>query len=136
LGTMEVREVMHTPVVTTTARETLSDAAARMLEYGISALAVVDDDGTLTGIVTERDLLRGMADGCSTGSTVVARYLSRPPVTIEPDTDTAVAARLMAQYAVRHLPICQAGRPVGMLAARDLLLVDAWSHDTATSLRP
>lgn len=121
---MEVREVMHTPAVTTTACETLSDAAARMLEYGISALAVVDDDGTLTGIVTERDLLRAMADGCSTISTVVARYLSRPPLTIEPETNSAVAARLMAEYAVRHLPVCRAGRPIGMVTARDLLLVD------------
>jgi CBS domain-containing protein len=130
---MEVREVMHTPAVTTTTRETLSRAAARMLEYRVSALAVVDDDGTLTGIVTERDLLRAVADGCSPRSTVVARYLSRPLLTIDPETDSAVAARLMAQYAVRHLPVCQAGRPVGMLAARDLLLVDAWSHDAAAS---
>jgi signal-transduction protein with cAMP-binding, CBS, and nucleotidyltransferase domain len=134
---MEVREVMHTPAVTTTARETLSSAAARMLEYGISALAVVDDDGTLSGIVTERDLLRAMVDGCSPRSASVTRYLSRPPVTVEPETDGAVAARLMAQFAVRHLPVCRAGRPVGMLAARDLLLVDVWSHDAAaTSLRP
>jgi CBS domain-containing protein len=131
---MEVREVMHTPAVTTTAPETLSDAAARMLEYGISALAVVDDDGTLTGIVTERDLLRAMADGCSSRSATVARYLSRPPVTVEPETDKEVAARLMAQYAVRHLPVCRAGRLVGMLAAQDLLLVDAWSHDTAATI--
>lgn len=134
---MEVREVMHTPAVTTTARETLSGAAARMLEYGINALAVVDDDGTLTGIATEHDLLRAMADGCSPRSTVVARYLSRPPLTIDPETDREVAARLMAEYAVRHLPVCRAGRPVGMLAERDLLLVDAWSHTAAgTSRRP
>lgn len=121
---------MHAPVVTTTARDTLSGAAARMLEYGISALAVVDDDGTLAGIVTERDMLRAMSDGGSPRSTVVARYFSRPPLTIEPETDSAVAARLMAQYAVRHLPVCVAGRPVGMLAAQDLVLVEAWSHDT------
>lgn len=128
---------MHTPAVTTTAREPLSGAAARMLEYGISALAVVDDDGTLTGIVTERDLLRAMADGCSTGSTVVARYLSRPPLTIEPETDSTVAARLMTQYVVRHLPVCRSGQPVGMVSAQDLLQVDAWSHDAAgTPLRP
>jgi|SRR5689334_23358549 len=132
---MEVREAMHTPAVTTTAREKLSGAAARMLEYGISALAVVDDDGALTGIVTERDLLRAIADGCSPRSTAVARYLSRPPLTIEPETDSAVAARLMAQYAVRHLPVCRAGRPVGMLEAQDLLLVDAWSHDGAAGPR-
>jgi CBS domain-containing protein len=132
---MEVRELMHSPAVTTIARQKLSGAAARMLEYGIGALAVVDDNGMLTGIVTERDLLLAIADGCSPRSTVVARYLSRPPLTIEPETDSVVAARLMAQHAVRHVAVCRAGRPVGMLAAQDLLLVDARSHDAAVSPR-
>jgi CBS domain-containing protein len=60
--------------------------------------------------------------------------MSRVPVTIEPDTDCAAAARLMVQHEVRHLPVTLNGRPVGMLSARDLLLVEAWRREVAAAV--
>ena len=130
---MEVRELMQTPVVGARAHETLRAAAARMWDHGIGALAVVDDGGRLLGIVTERDLLHAMADGRAPGSTPVAGYMSRPPVAVEPEADCAAAARLMVRHGIRHLPVTRAGRPVGMVTARDLLLVEAWREVAAAT---
>ena len=128
---MVVSEMMRTPVVTTTGHVTLCAAAARMQDHGIGALAVVGADGELTGIITERDLLRAMADGRVPRVTPVEWYASTLPVTIGPDADCSAAARLMVRHEIRHLPVTRAGRPVGMLAARDLLLVEAWRREAA-----
>lgn len=122
---MDVSELMQTPAVTTSARETLSSAAARMYEYGIDALAVVDGADEVLGIVTTRDLLRAMADERVPATTPVEWYTSQLPVTIEPDADCAAAARLMERHGIRHLPVTRSGRVVGMLSQRDLLLVEA-----------
>lgn len=122
---MDVSELMQTPPVTTTARETLASAAARMYEYGIDALAVVNGADEVLGIVTERDLVRAMADGRAPTTTPVEWYTTSLPVTIEPDADCAAAARLMERHGIRHLPVTHGGRAVGMLSQRDLLLVEA-----------
>jgi CBS domain-containing protein len=128
-GEMDVSELMERHVVRTTAGETLCGAATLMRDHEIGALVVVDEDDQLVGIVTERDLLRAAADGRGPRETRVGRYMSRVPATIEPDTECAAAARLMAQLGVRHLPVTHDHRPVGMLAARDLLLVEAWRRE-------
>ena len=131
---MEVSEMMRSPVITTTGHTTLCAAAARMRDHGIGALAVVDSDGDLVGVLTERDLLRAMADGRVPRLTPVEWYTSRLPVTIGPEADCSAAARLMVRHEIRHLPVTRDARPVGMLAARDLLLVEAWSREVAAAL--
>jgi CBS domain-containing protein len=130
---MDVSELMRTPVVTTTGEATLCAAATRMRDHGIGALAVVDRDGDLVGVLTERDLLRAMADGRAPRVTPVEWYATRLPVTIGPNADCSAAARLMVRHEIRHLPVAVAGRPVGMLAARDLLLVEAWRREAAAA---
>jgi len=131
VSSMDVSELMQTPAVKTTGRETLSSVAARMYEYGIGALAVVNGADEVLGIVTERDLLRAMAEGRGPTTTPVEWYTSRLAVTIEPDADCAAAARLMERHGIRHLPVTRAGRAVGMLSLRDLLLVEARQWEAA-----
>ena len=130
---MDVSELMQTPAVTTTVRETLSSAAARMYEYGIDALAVVNGADEVLGIVTERDLLRAIADGRSPTTTPIEWYTSSLAVTIGPDADCAAAARLMERHGIRHLPVTRDGQAVGMLSARDLQRVEALQWEAATS---
>jgi CBS domain-containing protein len=130
---MDVSELMQTPAVTTTARETLSSAAARMYEYGVDALAVVNGVDEVLGIVTGRDLLRAMADGRSPSTTPIEWYTSPLAVTIEPDVDCAAAERLMERHGIRHLPVTRDGHAVGMLSQRDLLLVEARQWEAAAA---
>src|SRR5215471_6436123 len=130
---MDVSELMQTPAVTTTVRETLSSAAARMYEYGIDALAVVNGADEVLGIITERDMLRAMADGRTPTTTPVELYTSSLPVTIEPDADCAAAARLMERHGIPHLPVTRDGQAVGMLSARDLQRVEALQWEAVTS---
>ena len=105
--------------------ESLADAAARMREHGVGSLAVIDDDG-LVGILTERDLLVSVADGCATHVTKVGTYMSTPAVVVAPDADILEARRLMVEHDIRHLPVMAAGQMLGIMSARDLLVGAPW----------
>jgi CBS domain-containing protein len=83
---------------------------------------VVLDGDELVGILTERDVLRAVADGIG-DETRVADRMTRDPETIEPDESTQQAAILMIHGGFRHLPVVQGGAVVGMLSIRDLMRI-------------
>jgi len=119
---MRVSELMRSEVWQTRPDATLAEAAARMRDHGVGALAVTDC-GLLLGMVTERDLLWAMADGALPRVTIVAEYMSSPPIVATPEMDILAASRTMIEHDVRHLPVVDAGEVVGMVAARDLLVL-------------
>jgi CBS domain-containing protein len=129
---MRVGELMQPEVWQTYPEENLADAAARMRDHGVGSLPVVAGD-ELIGILTERDLMWAMADGAAPHVTRVSTYMSTAPVVAKPETDVIAAARLMVQHDVRHLPVVVAGRLVGMVSARDLLIVEAWPREPAAT---
>lgn len=100
---------------------TIRDAAVIMEQSGIGALAVVDGD-RLTGLVTDRDLVRrGLARGFPAGARVDG-VMSAPVVTIEADADVHEAFALFRRHAVRRLAVTREGRFVGMVTVDDLLV--------------
>ncbi|HXM53984.1 MAG TPA: CBS domain-containing protein [Candidatus Dormibacteraeota bacterium] len=122
---MRVSELMQPEVWQTDPDESLADAAIRMRDHGVGSLAVTDGDD-LIGILTERDLLRAIAEGAPANVTAVGTYMSSPPIVATPEMDPIAASRTMVEEEVRHLPVVDAGRLVGMVSARDLLIVEAW----------
>ena len=128
---MKVRALYRPDVLTAEAAESLIEAASRMQYQEVGSLAVLEH-GRLAGIITERDLARALADGVDPVETPVARYMTGDPVTIGPDSEVAEAAATMLELGVRHLPVFEEGRVVGMVSARDLLSLEAWN---ATGVR-
>ena len=122
---MRVSELMQREVWQTFPEESLADAAIRMRDHCVGSLAVIDGD-ELVGILTERDLLWAMADGAAPHATRVSTYLSTPAVVVAPDTEVRAAGRLMVKHDVRHLPVVGGSELLGMVSARDLLLVETW----------
>jgi len=131
---MRVSELMQPEVWRTQPEESLADAAARMRDHGVGSLVVLDGDRPL-GILTERDLLRAVADGAAAELTSVDTYLSAPLMAVPPDTDVLEAGRLMVALDVRHLPVMAHGRLLGMVSARDLLVVEAPACEHAVASR-
>jgi CBS domain-containing protein len=115
-----VGKLMTPTLVVTAPGEPLSAAAGRMRRRREGALGVVRE-GRLVGIVTERDVMRAAADERDPRATPVEAYMTSCPLTISPDSDAADAADLMIQRWVRHLPVVEQGRVVGVVSARDLL---------------
>jgi CBS domain-containing protein len=110
-------------MITADVDEPLAGAADRMRWYAVGALPVYERH-QLVGIVTERDLVGAVADGVDPATTPVRARMTSELVTVAPDDDLAAAARLMAEQGVRHLPVVQGHRLVGMLSIRDLVGAD------------
>ena len=116
---MQVRDIMHTDVKTIAPSDTFDHVATVLRENGISSVVVVED-GTLVGIVTERDLVNLVADGGDPRTTRVAERMSKDLDTVDPKTDIAEAADHMARLKIRHLPVLQDGELAGIISIRDL----------------
>jgi CBS domain-containing protein len=89
----------------------------------------VIDEGRLTGILTERDLARAVADGADPRVSVVADYMSAEPIVVDADATVAEASRVMIDAGIRHLPVLDHGRMVGVMSMRDILAELLWTHN-------
>jgi CBS domain-containing protein len=116
---MQVRDIMHTDVKTTSPGDTFEQVASVLHDHGISSVVVLDE-GNLVGIVTERDLVNVVAEGKDPKSTTVGERMTRDLDTVEPKTDIAEAAEHMARLKIRHLPVVQEGTLAGIISIRDL----------------
>jgi CBS domain-containing protein len=115
------RDHMSRDLLTVSPDETLTAVAQRMVERDVGAALVTDASG-LTGILTERDVLRAVAAGIQ-DDTVVSDWMTRDPETMGPDEPTLHAAVLMIHGGFRHLPLTDGDDVVGMLSIRDLMRI-------------
>ncbi|MGW3132739.1 CBS domain-containing protein [Streptomyces sp. NPDC001123] len=119
---MKVSEAMTAPPVTVTPDVRLAEAARRMAGASVGSVLVVDGEGMLVGIVTDRDIvLRGLAAGLDRDAEVRA-VMSGRVVTVDAADDLQAAYGAFRRTGVRRLPVLALGRVVGVLAIDDLFL--------------
>ena len=119
---MQVRNLMKRPLVSVETADSLYEAARRMHEHAIGSVVAQDPSG-LVGILTERDVLRAVAEGTDARRATVADFMTRDLVTAGPNWDVIVAATVMADRRIRHLVVMEKDRPLGMVSLRDVLSV-------------
>lgn len=86
--------------------------------------AVVMSEGRLVGIITERDLVRAIADGIDPQHARADLVMTADPATVDADEDVEVVAVKMMRLGIRHLPVVnKAGKPVGLVSARNLVAI-------------
>ena len=103
------------------AEERIADAARRMVDRGVGAVLVMEGE-RLAGILTERDVLRAVAEGRVDDARVGER-MTRNPETVEASESTGHAASLMIHGGFRHLPVTEGDAVVGIVSIRDLMRV-------------
>jgi CBS domain-containing protein len=114
-----VRDIMTPDPVGVYYEQTILETARLMRDAGVGAVLVVNGD-SLSGLVTDRDLVvRGLAEGAGPDSPV-GPLCSAKLVGVEAEADVSEAGRLMAENAVRRLPVIDAGQIVGMVSMGDL----------------
>jgi CBS domain-containing protein len=96
----------------------VADAVRQMQDAGVGCL-IVEDGGTVTGILSERDLVMKLEDARVDGVTV-SQLMTRDPVTLDADDTIAVAIHKMAVGGFRHIPLVENGHATGIVSARDL----------------
>jgi CBS domain-containing protein len=104
--------------------ETTIAEVARDMRKDDSDCVAVMSQGRLVGIITERDLVRAIADGLDPHEARADVVMTADPATVDADEDVAMVAVKMMRLGVRHLPVVnKAGKPVGLVSARNLVAI-------------
>ena len=138
---MKIHDLMRTDVVTVTPSTSLKDAAALLVEHGISGLPVCDEDGNVVGVVSEADILvkeggtserEGLlawvlggdvpAEAAKFHARTVGEAMTSPAITIGPHRPVASAAREMVEHGIKRLPVVDLGGTLlGIVTRFDLI---------------
>ena len=140
---MTVRDVMTTAVVSVRPSTPLKEVARLLIDFRVSGLPVVDDDGRVVGVVSEADFLvkeqgptavphrhlarllgesaESRAQLAKLSATTAGECMTAPPITVRPGCSTSEAARMMTARGVNRLPVVDEGRLVGIVTRADLV---------------
>jgi CBS domain-containing protein len=122
---VEIRELVVRDLVTVGPAHTLVQAAQKMTARRVGAAIVLTDEGP--GILSERDVLRAVAEGADVTTATVGEYMTWNAIVATSTWDTMTAARTMLEHGIRHLVVVDGVEEVGILSIRDLVagLLDA-----------
>jgi CBS domain-containing protein len=118
-----IRDVMTTNPETLPESTTVREAAETMRANDIGDVVIVDDNGAISGILTDRDIVvRVVAEGRDPRVTRIGDIASRELTAASPDDPVDRAVQLMRERAIRRLPVVDKGKPVGIVSIGDLAL--------------
>jgi CBS domain-containing protein len=117
---IQLRDIMSTKVLTTSAERPVAEVTGMMVTIRVGS-AVVMQGSWLAGILTERDVLRAAASGSDLTKSPVSEWMTSNPITATPDTTIEEAAEVMLINGFRHLPVVEGRELKGMVSIRDVL---------------
>lgn len=110
---------MQTELLTASSDDTLGAAARDMGSRRVSCV-LIEDGERLAGILTERDVVRAVATYFDASHHPVAEWMTKDPVVVGPDASENDALDLMREKNIRHLPVVEDGRLLGVVSIRDV----------------
>jgi CBS domain-containing protein len=122
-------------VVTTRPDATIAEVAKLLKAKRIGAVVVTNADGALCGIISERDLARGLADhGAKLLDMLVSQLMTVEVVTCSPGDSLDHLSQQMTEGRFRHLPVVQDGRMIGIISIGDVVKHRLWELETETHM--
>lgn len=132
---MRISDILHRKgrnVVTIEPSATVQEAIQRLNQHGIGALLVTDDTGQLSGIITERDILRECGDRCTRLAEPAGGKGSECPALVNdvmttdvligvPEDDLNYVMGIMTKNRIRHLPVVECGKLMGIISIGDVV---------------
>lgn len=112
---------MEREVIGCSTGSTMAEAAMILADKRIGAMPVFDG-GQVVGILSERDVLYGIAEsGAALLEKTVGVCMTSPPITVEPEKTVNEALGLMTRRRIRHLPVMRGSEMIGFLSIGDLV---------------
>jgi CBS domain-containing protein len=109
-------------VITATPSENVHSTAQKLSQNRIGAVVVIDAKGAIAGIVSERDIVRALADhGAEAMTQTVASIMSKTVKTCKFGDSEIELMALMTTHRIRHLPVVDAGQLAGMISIGDIV---------------
>lgn len=108
-------------VITIQPEQTVRQAVALLAEHNIGALVVVDRSSSPVGIVSERDIVRAGARSERVFSEPIGSLMTKDVVIGLPHDDLASVGHTMTERRIRHLPVMEGGKLVGMVSIGDVV---------------
>ncbi len=122
---MIVKDILDTKkdgaLLTIAPSATLKELVTMLSEKKIGALVIVDDDGKLSGIVSERDVVHQCAADADLGTVTVADVMTKEVITVEASYDLKVVMELMCNARVRHIPVTSGDSIEGIVTIGDIV---------------
>lgn len=119
----DILKLKGSAVDTIRPKETVETLSRRLRQRQIGAMAVSDDGETLFGIVSERDVAYGVAvHRGELHKLSVSDLMTSKVITCSPEDTLATAAKMMSALRIRHLPVTDGNKLVGVIAMRDIMM--------------
>lgn len=115
------RDLMTSPAETLTTSDTLAVAAQALRTSNVGSMPVLDEDGRLAGVVTDRDLVvRGIAEGLDVDTATVGEICTGSVVSVTVDDDARAIVGALSENQVRRLPVLDGEDVVGVISQADV----------------
>jgi CBS domain-containing protein len=108
-------------VITIRPEQTIRDALRQLASHNIGALVVVDEAARPVGIISERDIVRAAGRDESVFGDLVGKIMTREVIVGQPSDDLLVVGSTMTERRIRHLPVVEGGRLVGIVSIGDVV---------------
>ena len=119
----DILKVKSAGILTIRPTETIGALARRLQQAQIGAMIVSHDGQSLDGIISERDVAYGLAlYRGDLHALPVAALMTKKVITCSPEDSIAAAARLMTEWHIRHLPVMDGARLLGVVGMRDIFM--------------
>ena len=116
---MKVLEIAKKNVISLGPQATLEEAIKKMKENDVGSV-VITKNGELLGILTERDVVRLIGSGVPLNVSLES-VMNRNPITASPEDDVLVVAHKMVSHGLRHIPIVEKRKVIGIVSIKDVL---------------
>ena len=118
---LRARDIMSTNVISVQKDTPILEAVELLVENNISGLPVVEDDMTLTGVLSEKDVVELFYDGEQAENKMVNDYMTYPAVHFEENNALSNVCDFLGKNIFRRVPITSDGKLVGIISIQDIL---------------
>jgi len=116
-----MQNIISRDSITAHKQQTLRDVALTLSNNRIGAVPVIDDEGKLCGIVSERDLVRALNEDVNFDSDTAESLMTRDLITTTSEVTSSELMNLMTDHKIRHLPILQDDNFIGIVSIGDVV---------------
>jgi CBS domain-containing protein len=99
----------------------VADAVTVMDGHNVGSILILDEEDKLVGIFTERDIMHCFAKNLSFKDVTMDKIMTPDPITFDSSTKISHAIEVMSEKKIRHLPVTEGGKLVGIVSYRDLI---------------